>query len=101
MTSAGRSISSMIQDIKASCLPTLPFREAHIRHHISQIMRLSLILAVVAAFKLAVSMPVVSDDGDCPVYCNVGDCCPSDDCQPIQLDPYDVSMSSFHQIPWL
>ncbi|KAG1789175.1 uncharacterized protein HD556DRAFT_1399569 [Suillus plorans] len=79
------------------------------RYHISQIMRLSLILAIVAAFKLAVSIPVVVDDGDCPVYCNVGDCCPSYDCQPIErcgrsnlcvsvIDP--PNYSEFPLLPW-
>ncbi|KAG1789176.1 uncharacterized protein HD556DRAFT_1399571 [Suillus plorans] len=40
-------------------------------------MRLSFILAVVAAFKLTVSMPVVSDDGVCPIFCDRNLCCPS------------------------
>ncbi|KAG2159558.1 uncharacterized protein EDB93DRAFT_1099901 [Suillus bovinus] len=41
-------------------------------------MRLSFILAVAAAFKLTVSMPLVSDESDCPFYCGSGKpvCCP-------------------------
>ncbi|KAG1778719.1 hypothetical protein EV702DRAFT_1091344 [Suillus placidus] len=63
-------------------------------------MHLSFILAVVAAFKLTVSMPV-SLDTQCPATCDVQNCCPNYECWISSADPYNVSMSSFHSTPWL
>ncbi|KAG2091487.1 uncharacterized protein F5147DRAFT_723465, partial [Suillus discolor] len=58
-------------------------------------MRLAFILAVVAAFKLSVSVPSPSTDIPCPILCNTtADCCAGDICQPIVYDR-EVSMSSF------
>ncbi|KAG2345387.1 hypothetical protein BDR05DRAFT_136668 [Suillus weaverae] len=58
-----------------------------ILYHISQIMRLSFVLAVVAAFKLMVS-PVSADTGSpCPFFCNVtADCCFGDVCKAEIID---------------
>lgn len=50
-------------------------------------MRLSFVLAVVAAFKLSVSVPPPSIDFPCPILCNTtADCCAGDICQPIVYD---------------
>ncbi|KAG1778721.1 hypothetical protein EV702DRAFT_1091371 [Suillus placidus] len=64
-------------------------------------MRLFFVLAVVAAFKLTVSMPAVSDDGECPIDCTWTACCPGYVCQAIVAVTFPVSMSSFHLTPWL
>jgi hypothetical protein len=60
-------------------------------------MRLSFVLAVVAAFGLTASMPV-SDDTKCPQYCDVTECCPGYECVEESPNPVNVSMSSFHLI---
>ncbi|KAG1857833.1 hypothetical protein F4604DRAFT_1747832, partial [Suillus subluteus] len=55
-------------------------------------MRLSFVLAVVAAFKLAV--PVAgSDDIECPVNCENIDCCSGWECRekPLEVEPFFVS----------
>ncbi|KAG2159559.1 uncharacterized protein EDB93DRAFT_294310 [Suillus bovinus] len=61
-------------------------------------MRLSFILAVAAAFKLTVSMPLVSDESDCPFYCGSSEtvCCSNALCEPMRNEEGVVSMSSFH-----
>ncbi|KAG1733285.1 hypothetical protein EDB19DRAFT_1731219 [Suillus lakei] len=56
-------------------------------------MRLSIVLAVVAALTASVS---VSAETECAEYCLVtADCCPNYDCIET-VSPLDVSMSSFH-----
>ncbi|KAG1821653.1 uncharacterized protein BJ212DRAFT_1332737, partial [Suillus subaureus] len=42
-------------------------------------MRLSFVLAVIAAFRSTVSIPVA--DSKCPSFCNLGACCPGYECK--------------------
>ncbi|KAG1865785.1 hypothetical protein DFJ58DRAFT_770211 [Suillus subalutaceus] len=58
-------------------------------YHISQIMRLSFVLAVVAAFKLTASM-AIRGDSDCPESCTMGECCLGYYCQVIIVGDTDV-----------
>lgn len=62
-------------------------------------MRLHFVLAVVAACKLASSLPI-SDD-QCGITCESSPCCPGYLCEAIPLDFWIVSMSSFHLTLWL
>ncbi|KAG2039389.1 hypothetical protein BDR03DRAFT_951785 [Suillus americanus] len=64
-------------------------------------MRLSFVLAVIAAFKLTVSMPVA--DSQCPWFCDSQKCCPGYDCVPFMVPdgigyfcvgPYDGVINS-------
>ncbi|KAG2032625.1 hypothetical protein BDR03DRAFT_969617 [Suillus americanus] len=76
---------NIIQEIKAGCLPTVLFKFVfEVPYHVSQIMRLSFVLAVVATFKLAASMVIRdSDDNSCPESCMTRDCCSGYYCQVI------------------
>lgn len=59
-------------------------------------MRLSFVLAVVAAFKLSVSVSPPSIDTPCAIFCNTSaDCCAGETCEPVVYDR-QVSMSNFH-----
>ncbi|KAG2091486.1 uncharacterized protein F5147DRAFT_723459 [Suillus discolor] len=58
--------------------------------------RLSFVLAVVAAFKLSVSVSPPSIDTPCAILCNTtADCCAGEICEQVVYDR-QVSMSSFH-----
>ncbi|KAG2347798.1 hypothetical protein BDR05DRAFT_584255 [Suillus weaverae] len=63
-------------------------------------MHLSFLLAVVAAFKLTVSMPAIGADSQCPTFCgdtgSEGGCYSGFECKVALIDPKIVSMSSFH-----
>jgi hypothetical protein len=64
-------------------------------------MRLHFVLPIVAACKLASSLPI-SDESQCALFiCDFQTCCPGYMCQEI-LDIFStVSMSSFHLNLWL
>ncbi|KAG2107722.1 uncharacterized protein F5147DRAFT_802246 [Suillus discolor] len=87
------------QDIKASCLPTIPFSFVfEVTYQISQIMRLPFILVVAAtAFQLSVSTPVVSDEDKCPTFCNFNECCAGVKCEAVYTDLWKLTRP--RQIP--
>lgn len=78
---------NIIQDIKASCLPTVPFKSVFaIPYYISKTMRLPFVLAVVAACKSASSLPI-SDENQCEIgSCAFSSCCPGYSCEAISAD---------------